>query len=172
MTTTCTIPEHAWLVVGLDDLLDELDPMNMTGERLRAHEYLPEIPDIIRLIVQGEVLVDDVWNIFQSFGGDIPPSDPQLRYTVHRINELRTDWLALLGRIERTWKVAGLLWSDIHISDFAGDGNYFAVLQDATVPGVDHESRTFGNCTGLEDAVEQVLAYDRERFEQHSPSGS
>ena len=172
-TLTCNIPEHAWLVLGLDDLLDELDPMNLTSERPRAHEYLPEIPDIIGLMVQGEVDTDDVLDVFEGFFGHMNRDNPQMTYVVHRINELRTDWLALLGRIERTWKDSGLLWSDIHISDFAGNGDYFAMFQDATVPGVDHESRTFENCTGLEDAVEKVLAYDRQRHQETSrPDGN
>ena len=167
-TLTCDIPEHAWLVLGLDDLLDELDPMNLTSERPRAHEYLPEIPDIIGLMVQGEVGTDDVLDVFEGFFGHVNRDDPQMSYVVHRINELRTDWLALLGRIERTWKGSGLLWSDIHISDFAGNGDYFADLQDATVPGVGDESLSFENCTGLEDAVEKILAYDRERYGESS----
>jgi hypothetical protein len=144
--------------------------MGLMGERLRAHEYLPEIPEIIGLMVRGEVVEGDVLDIFERFFGHVNRGDPQFRNVVQRINAIRSGWLEMLTRQERTWTGSGLLWRDIHISDFAGDRNYFAILQDATVPGVDHESRMFGNCTGLDDAVEKVLAYDRERFVQHSPS--
>jgi hypothetical protein len=163
-TPTCEVPEHAWLVVGLDDILDELNPMNLTSERPRAHEYLPEIPDIIALMVRGKVGADDVLDLFERFFGHVNRDDPQMNHVVHRINRLRTDWLAMLARKERTWAGQGKLWRDIHISDFAGDGNYFATLQNAVFPGVPHQTLNVDGCGSLEEAVARVLAHDGRRF--------
>ena len=172
MTTNCDIREHAWLVLELDDFLDCCDPMGNVGERIRAHEYLPEIPDLISLLVAGEAITDDVSAVFEKFfgAGYAPPA--RMQEITDGINEVRRSWIDLLGRIDRTWNGSGVLWTDISVQDFSGDGNYFALLQVATIPGVDHESRTFENCTSLEDAVARVLAYDRERFGEHSASGN
>ena len=170
MTADCNIREHEWLVIELDDFLDRCDPGEMVDDRIRAHEYLTEIPDLVSLVVAGEVRDGDVAAVFGKFGLDL--SSPRLQETTEGINEVRRSWLGLLGRIDRTWHGAGLLWSDISVQDFSGDDNYFALLQVATVPGVDHEPRTFEGCNGLEDAVQKVLAYDRERFGQHSPAGN
>jgi hypothetical protein len=83
---------------------------------------------------------------------------------VHRINRLRTDWLAMLARKERTWTGQGKLWRDIHISDFAGDGNYFATLQNAVFPGVPHQTLNVDGCGSLKEALARVLAHDGRRF--------
>lgn len=167
MTTDCNIREHAWLVIELDDFLDRCDPAEMVGHRIRAHEYLPEIPDLISLVVAGEVRDHDVATVFGKFGLGL--SSARLQEATDGINEVRRSWLDYLGRIDRSWQGSGLLWSDISLQDFSGDGNYSAILQQATIPGVDHESRTFEGCTGPEDAVQKVLAYDLERFRQHTP---
>ena len=170
MTTDCNIREHEWIVLELDDLLDSCDPVGIVQGRQRAHEYLPEIPDLVSLLVAGEVRNDDVVAVFERFFGSASPA--RLQEVTDGMNRIRRSWIDLLARIDRTWKGSGLLWSDIFLEDFSGNGNYYALLQVATVPGVDHESRTFEGCTGLDDAVEKVLAYDRERFGQHSPAGN
>ena len=170
MTTDCNIREHGWLVLGLDDLLDSCDPVGIVQGRQRAHEYLPEIPDLVSLLVAGEVRNDDVVAVFEKFFGSASPT--HLQEVTDGMNRMRRSWIDLLGRINRTWHGVGLLWSDISLQDFSGDGNYFALLQMPTVPGVDHESRTFEGCTSLEDAVQKVLAYDREQFDRHSPTGN
>ena len=98
---TCSIPEHEWLTLELDDWLDDIDPMGIVCDRVRPHEYLPEIPDFIRMIVTDTIStqgVEDVWTRY--FGHPLGPyASVTTENLVNGLHHYRREWLALLDRI-------------------------------------------------------------------------
>ena len=97
----CSIPQHAWLVLRVDDYMDAVDPMNIAEGRYRPHEYSPEIDDFIDMIVNDDITVARMDDVFERFFGH--PLGPHAHVTaaqlVRGLHDIRTEWLAYLGRI-------------------------------------------------------------------------
>ena len=92
-----------WLVLKVDDYMDAVDPMGLAEGRYRPHEYSPEIPDFINMILNDTVSVDGINRVFQEYFDH--PLGPQAPVTAQQLanglQHIRGEWLAYLERTER-----------------------------------------------------------------------
>ena len=97
---SCTIPEHVWLVLEVDDYMDQVDPMGITAGRDRPHEYFPELPDFIDMIVTDTVTTERIDAVFEKFFGH--PLGPFAEVTtenlVNGLTHIRSEWIAYRER--------------------------------------------------------------------------
>ena len=90
----CNIPFHSNLVLGIDDILNEIDPIRIAEHSPDPHEYAPEIPGLVAMIVGDRVNVESLHEVFTYFFGvDLLPNAIDTQGILYRMNELRELWL-------------------------------------------------------------------------------
>lgn len=96
----CSIPFHAWLVVDIDDFLDDLDPLGIVNNRYRPHEYLPEIPDLLFLLATDSISHDNINAVFDKFFGDSYCPGDYTEKLYQFLVEKRTWWLERIESLD------------------------------------------------------------------------
>lgn len=96
--------EVVWLVLAVDDFMDGADPMGIADRRHRPHEYSPELPDLINLIVNDSVTIQAIDGVFKEYFGH--PLGPNAVSTtaelVEGLSNIRLEWLAYREQLSTT----------------------------------------------------------------------
>lgn len=167
--STCSIPEHEWLVIELDDALDSVDPMGLVGNRPRAHEYQPEIPDLVRMIANGTLTPAGVRDVFVRFFSESMCNGEHMVRAHDCVKEVADRWHAYVDRSNRSWHGSGLLWKSISVQPVdEGEraGTWEAVLLHSTVGYIKDRFEQLEGCTTLDQAVQAALGIDHDYYEE------
>lgn len=166
---SCGIPQHEWLLVELDDALDALDPMGLVAERPRAHEYQPEIPDLIRMIVADTLTVQGITEVFLRFFGAPLHAVVPMEDVYDCVKDVADRWRAFVDRTSRSWHGPGLLWRSIWVQPVdQGDraGTWEAAFLESTVGYIKDRFETLEGCTTLDEAVAAALRIDHDYHDE------
>ena len=158
--TDCGIPEHEWLVIELDDALDDLDPMGLVDDRHRPHEYQPEIPGLIRMIVTDTLTETGVKDLFMRFFGDPLHAAVSMAELHGCVKEVADRWHDLVERTARSWHGEGELWRSIWVQQHGVDGTWTATFIGACIGYINDMTETLEGCTSLEEAVAAAQKID------------
>ena len=91
---TCSVPHHVDLVLGVDDILNEVDPIGIGADSPDPHEYSPEIPGLVQMVVENDITESALHRVFeQMFAEGMVPNELKTQTILRGLMELRDKWV-------------------------------------------------------------------------------
>lgn len=92
--TECNIPHHINLVLAIDDLLTYVDSIGIEPGELNPHEYSPEIPGLIDMVIRDRITREALHAVFEEmFGEGMVPNELNTQKILKGLLDLRENWL-------------------------------------------------------------------------------
>ena len=94
LITACNIPHHINLVLTVDDLLRNVDPIGIGADSPDPHEYFPEIEGLVNIVISDRITKEALHAVFEEmFGEGMVPNELKTQSLLRGLVDLRVNWL-------------------------------------------------------------------------------